>query len=46
MLKLTLSSLVALFSNDVELPHRQCLSDHNNGRPSLLGLCSLKGSLK
>ena len=38
MLKLTLSFPVALFSIVVKLPHRRCLSDHNNGRPSLLGL--------
>ena len=46
MLKLTLSSSVPSFSVAVELPHRWCLSDHNNGRPSLLGSCSLKGSFK
>ena len=46
MLKLNLSSLVALFSVAVELPDKRCLSDHNNGRSSLLGSCSLKGSFK
>jgi len=45
MLKFTLSSLVASFPVAVELPHKQCLSDYNNGRPSLLGSCSLMARL-